>query len=265
MQSADNEIVLGILFTTLFLLLLVAGIFISVSVAARQRMRQEVRLTQLELDYERELRSVEAEVSEQMMEQFAQELHDNIGHSLTLMRVQLENKKYDQPELAPVFQPIEDALTDASQQLRLLSHTLNTEFINNIGLEQAIALEVQKLRQLKRQQVHWTNQFSGALTLKKDQELVVFRIFQEMIQNVLKHAKCKNIYIQLSDDENALLTVSDDGKGFDAAGTLASPAGSGLKNIIKRAKMAGMQCRIHSTSGSGCRYVVGLAPALESS
>ena len=52
------------------------------------------------------------------------------------------------------------------------------------------------------------------------------------------------------------MEVYDDGKGFDLEKTLNSPRASGLKNIIKRAKMAGMDCKIASSAGNGCRYVL---------
>ena len=109
----DNQIVMWVLFTTLMLLLLVAGIFISIYMAGKRRLQQEVTITQMELTYEKELRKVETEVSEQMMEQFAQELHDNVGHILTCMRITIENKKLDEPEIEQAFLPIEGYLDEA--------------------------------------------------------------------------------------------------------------------------------------------------------
>ncbi|XZF12391.1 sensor histidine kinase [Chitinophagaceae bacterium MMS25-I14] len=256
--SVDNNTVIQIISLTLFVLLLVAGIFISTFIAARQRLQQEMKIAQVELSYEKELRQVETEVSEQMMQRFAQELHDHIGHSLTVIRLLVENKRLDVPELDSVFQPIELALNDASQQLRLLSRSLNTDYINNIGLKQAIQIEIDKLSQLRRQQLHWTEDYTGAL-LDKNQELVLFRIFQEIIQNMLRHSGAENVHIALSDAQHNILHIRDDGTGFIPEQILVSPRASGLKNIMKRASISGMTCSIHSAPGKGCHITVGLA------
>lgn len=244
----DNQIVLGVLFTTLLLLLLVAGIFISIYMAGKRRL-------QLELNYEKELRKVETEVSEQMMEHFAQELHDNIGHTLTCMRVVIENKKLDLPEMEHTFLPIEGFLEEASQQLRLLSRSLNTEYIANIGLIAAIQLEVDRINQLRRQKVHWSYDADNLL-LDHNQELMTFRIFQEMMHNSIKHSQARNITVWLAGNTGFELVVSDDGKGFDVQQTEQSPKASGLKNIRKRALMAGFTCSIESNPGEGCRYSI---------
>ncbi len=251
----DNQIVLGVLFTTLLLLLLVAGIFISIYMAGKRRLQQEVKIAQLELTYEKELRKVENEVSENMMEHFAQELHDNVGHTLTCMRIAIENKKLDEPEIEHTFLPIEGYLEEASQQLRLLSRSLNTEYIANIGLIAAIELEVDRINQLRRQKVHWQNA-AGNLSLDHNQELMTFRIFQEMMHNSIKHSQARNITISLANNNGFELIVADDGKGFDVHQIEQSPKASGLKNIRKRAQMAGFTCSIESSPGAGCRYAI---------
>lgn len=243
----NNQIMLGVLLTTLLLLLLVAGIFVAIYMAAKTRAQQE-------LAYEKELRQVELEVSENMMAQFARELHDNIGHLLTCMRITIENKKLAEPE-NNAFSAIEGYLDDASTQLRLLSRSLNTDYISNIGLSAAINLEVDRINQLKRSQISLTLA-DATLEMDKNAELMIFRIFQEMMQNSLKHSKAKNIYVVLFGTPDQLLSVTDDGKGFDVARMLDGNSASGLKNMIKRAQLAGLSCEIISNPGEGCRYTL---------
>ncbi len=252
---ADNQIMAGIVFTTLLLLLLVAGIFLSIYMAGKERMQQQIKITKIELDYEKELRQVETEVSEKMMERFAQELHDNIGHILTCMRITIENKKLDEPKLDQTFQPIENYLNEATGQLRLLSRSLNTDYVSNIGLHGAIKVEVERLNLLRRVQVNFDSEGQEML-INKNQELMAFRIFQEMIHNSIKHSRAKNLYISLDTSGNFALKVADDGKGFAAEEILNSPKASGLKNMMKRAKMAGMDCKIESAPGMGCKYAL---------
>ncbi len=251
----DPDIVVAVLASTSVILVLIAIVIISVIASAQNRIKQQMKLTEAHLSYEKELRKVELEISEQMMVQFSQELHDNIGHILTSMRITIENKKLDNPEFAAIFPPIEGYLDDATQQLRLLSRSLNKEYIANQGLISAIQIETERIRQLRRFQIHLTAE-PQQTGLDKNQELVVFRIFQEVMQNSIKHAKAKNVYIALKSEPMFELEIYDDGEGFDYANTIHSPAASGLKNISRRAQMANMDCSVDASPGRGCRYIL---------
>jgi two-component system NarL family sensor kinase len=253
----DMNIVVAMILSTLVILVLILVVIITILLATRQNIKQKMDLAEARLNYEKELRKVEMEISESIMEQFSQELHDNIGHILTSMRITIENKKIDHPELNNVFPSVEGYLNDATQQLRLLSKSLNKDYLNNVGLVDAIQIETERLLQLNRFQVHLHNGVSVVGTgLDKNQELIVFRIFQEIIHNSMKHARAKNVSIILKNEDTFILQVNDDGRGFDVEATLHSYKGSGLKNIIKRAQMANMDYAIISSPGEGCKYTL---------
>jgi signal transduction histidine kinase len=90
---------------------------------------------------------------------------------------------------------------------------------------------------------------------QKDRELMAFRIFQEIITNNIKHAKATKMEILLN-IESTILGVSDNGKGFDLQSTLNSNRASGIKNILKRAQLAGFTCNIDSKPNLGCSYLL---------
>ena len=179
----NSDILLSIVSITLLVLLLIAGIVITFFVSGRQRIRLDIQLAETKLSFEKELRQVETEVSENMMRQFAEELHDNIGQLLTALHIQVENQKLDFPERAESFKPIEIYLTEINQQLRMLSRTFNNDFLGRVGLPAAIQLEVDRLRSLKRFNVQFEHR-EGHSNLEKNQELMIFRIFQEIVQNI---------------------------------------------------------------------------------
>lgn len=247
----DKDILMAVVCSTLVILVLIAVVVIVLFVAARRRADQQMELTKNKLSFERELRQVETEVSEQVMGQFAQELHDNIGQLLTATHIQIENQKLDHPVLAESFKPVEIYLGEVTQQLRLLSRTLNHDYIGHIGLFAAIQLEVERINSLKRFKVFW-QPVPGISNLNRNQELMVFRIFQEVIQNAFRHSAASSIYIT-ADNSNGLfeLKMRDDGKGFDLEKTLRSQKASGIRNIFKRAALAGLECRIESSEGKG--------------
>ena len=277
-----NEIALSIILVTLLILLLIAGIAISFFLANQQRMRQERLLSETKTNFERELRQVEQEVSEHVMGQFARELHDNIGQTLTSMNFEIENRKHDHPEhkegyntiqiylarfcsisaivwwLLPSkfegYNTIQIYLAEATKQLRLLSRTLNNDFIGHSGLYGAIQLEVDRLNALRRFVVN-LKMDAGVSTLEKDQELMVFRIVQEIAQNALKHSEAKQLSITLQ-SEPFELTVADDGKGFDYEAVINSNKASGLRNILKRAELAALNCTIQTKLGEGTTYIL---------
>jgi signal transduction histidine kinase len=255
-----NDIILSIVAATLLILLLIAGIAITFFISNRQRMRQEQILVETKLDFERELRQVETEVSEHIMSQFANELHDNIGQLLTAMHIEIENQKLDNPDNQDGYKPLEIYLNEVTQQLRLLSKTLNNDFIAHSGLLTAIQLEVKRMNDLRRFTVHLDASLVIS-NLKKEEELMVFRIFQEILQNVMKHARAKKVFIRLESNPTTFeLEVKDDGKGFDYEEVFKQNKASGLRNILKRAALAELECIIHTKIGGGTSYILKKSP-----
>jgi two-component system, NarL family, sensor kinase len=255
-MSLGDNIGLAIICVTLLVLLLLAIVVIVFFISARQKTRQEMTLARAQLEFEKEVRQVETEVSEQVRGQFAQELHDNIGQLITATRIHIENHKLDHPEQSDSLKAVEIYLDETSQHLRLLSRTLNHDYIGHVGLEAALQTEVSRMRALNRLQVHWTAPLHP-VHLEKSQALMIFRMFQEICQNALRHARAKNLYVSLSTADQAFrLEVRDDGQGFLPEEVLRSARASGLRHILKRAQLAGFSCSIESALGQGTCFVI---------
>lgn len=251
----DQTIFAGIIVTTLVILLLIAGIIISVFIANRQRMQQNIRLSQIELDYANELRSAEFEVKEQLKTHISRELHDHVGHTLTYMRLMIENKKLDIPELVPTFSPLEELLEQASTQLRLLSRSMNTDYLSGLTFQDAIQQETDRLIRFTRMQVDYRPGTTKYADLDKDQMLMSFRIFQEILNNAIKHSNADQLTIR-SNNSEFLLQVSDDGQGFNVNEVLSSGKASGLTNLKKRAQLAKLNLQIESNPMEGTTYTL---------
>ena len=247
---SNGDIVFTILFTTLVILLLISGIVIVVVISNKKRLQQETKMVQMQVDYEKELRVVADEVQEQVLVNVGRELHDNIGQLLTVMHIQVESGKLDRPEMRNLLQPIDDTLQNTILQLRLLAKSLNNDVLEHDGLLKAMEQEVKRLRLLGQYTVHWVNDGADP-GLNKDQQLMVFRIYQEILNNMMKHAGAKNIYINMKAKDGFGLILKDDGRGFDAEAQLMGGGGSGLKNIMKRAALANLICRVESYEGKG--------------
>lgn len=246
----DNDIVLTIAVSTMLILLLVAGVIITMILANRRHVQQEVKMVQMQVEYEKELRVVENEVQEQVLTNVARELHDNIGQLLTLIRLQLEQEKLDNEDMTLKLAPVDNTLNDTIDQVRLLSHSLNTDYLETQGLNYAIEKEVDRLSKLRKLKVHW-NTDGIEPSFDKGKRIMIFRMLQEVLNNALKHATAKNIYITMRGGNGFMLEVKDDGRGFDKEQVLAAGKGSGLNNLRKRAKLAGVSLNITAATGKG--------------
>lgn len=245
MPTADIKFT--VIITTLLILLLVAVIVITIIMSNKRHVLQEVK-------YERELRTMEQEVQEQVLVNVARELHDNIGQLLTVMHMQMEQQKIIHPEHAVLLQPVNETLHAVIGEVRRVGRSLNSDLLDRNGLINTIQHEVQRLQQIGKFSVHW--HCSAEPELSKDQKIVVFRIFQEIINNAMKHSGAANIYINLQGGDRFHLEVRDDGKGFDAMQMMRSSTGSGLSNMIRRAELAKLRCNIAAESGKGATYTL---------
>lgn len=251
-----NDIVLSIISVTIILLLLISGIVFSAFRLQRQRVVQQQKLNEVRLEFQHELRKAESEVSEGVLTRLATDLHDNIGQLLTAARIEIENRKLDYPECEKAFRSVDFFLGEATQQLRILSRTLNSDYLGKKGLLGALNVESERLRALKRFELKTSFDYA-ATPLDKDAELMVFRIFQEVVQNILKHAEATQVEVSLVASLNDFsLKISDNGRGFDFSEMRNSDIGSGISNIVKRTALAGLTCDFQTMPGHGTKVLL---------
>lgn len=250
-----NDVTITLLISTMVILLLIAGVIIIMILGNRKRVQQEVKMAQLQVDYEKELRLVENEVQEQTLTNVSRELHDNIGQLLTLIRLQLEQETIDDDEMTTRFEPMDKTITDTIEQVRLLSHSLNTDHLEQAGIVAAVNKEIKRIQQIKSINIHWDSD-EVEPTISSDEKIMAFRIFQELLNNALKHARAKNLYIVLNGSNGFRLSIEDDGKGFEVTETLNSGKGTGLLNMLKRAKLANLSLDIQSTKDKGSIFTL---------
>lgn len=246
-----------ILLTTLLILLLIAGVVITIFIANRRHVQQEISMAQLQVNYEKELRTVEQEVQEQVLINVSRELHDNIGQLLTVLHIQIEQEKINFPDAGRILEPMAGTLQDTIKQVRLLGRSLNSEWLEQSGLLVMITNELNRLKQVNSLNIHWDNDNTEPV-LEKDQRIMVFRIFQETLNNALKHSYANNIFVTLKGKDGFSLIIKDDGRGFDAAAVIASASGSGLRNMSKRAALARIDHKIETAVGKGSIFTLKL-------
>jgi signal transduction histidine kinase len=221
------------------------------------RRKLSNRMLQEEEKYRRLLTEQMITVQEREREWIGRELHDNVGQVLTTVKLYLEtaSRQGNNPLIPQSMQLINSSITE----IRNLSHQLSAPTLGTRSLIDSINALIETVAfstKLKFEFDHTGYQERVIMS----QKLAVYRILQEQLSNIIKHAEATKIWITLSqNDSNIMLTVRDNGKGFD---TTVKSNGMGINNIISRAKVFDGIVLIEAASGKGC-YLEVTIPAIE--
>jgi signal transduction histidine kinase len=205
--------------------------------------------------YSREILQSQLEIQEQTLNKISQEIHDNIGQVLSLVKLNVGTMDIGQPgQLAEKIEASKKLLAKAIQDLRDLSRSLNTDYVQQMGLARAIEYELELLRKAGDLKVEFLLKGNPFRT-DTQKELILFRIVQEVINNVIKHAAASEVIVELEYQPlQLLLTITDNGQGFDLTPLeqKTNPTfGIGIKNMHSRARLIGAEYSISSTPGKG--------------
>ncbi|MGJ8684430.1 MAG: ATP-binding protein [Nonlabens sp.] len=201
-----------------------------------------------------ELATIDAMISGQEKERkrLAEELHDDLGSTLTTVRLYFENLKsqFTEDNSQEVFNRTENLLDEAYEKIRNMSHTRNSGVLASKGLIPTLESLAQKITESGKIKVeiihHGLDQ-----SLENSLELTIFRIIQELMSNVIKHAQAHNAVVSLTAYENSInIMVEDDGIGFNKS-QIANDNGIGLHNIEKRIENLDGTMEIDSNENHG--------------
>jgi signal transduction histidine kinase len=209
----------------------------------------------LQSKFSQTLLQSQLEIQEQTLNKISQEIHDNIGQVLSLAKLNVGTMDIGQPgQLAEKIEASKKLLAKAIQDLRDLSRSLNTDYVQQMGLARAIEYELELLRKAGDLKVGFLLKGSPFRT-DTQKELILFRIVQEVINNVIKHAAASEVIVELEyQSGQLLLTITDNGQGFDLTPLeqKTNPTfGIGIKNMHSRARLIGAEYSISSTPGKG--------------
>lgn len=186
----------------------------------------------------------------------ARELHDEIGQALTAMKINLQSVRQlaDVPALMPYLEENIGIVDRTLQQVRDLSLDLRPSMLDDLGLVAALRWYVDRQSRLAGFDARFTADLS-TIRLPPDLETACFRVTQEALTNVVRHAQAHRVRVSLQyRDDMLYLIIRDDGIGFDVrdAQTRAMRgACSGLLGMQERVLFAGGQIEITSTPQRG--------------
>ena len=260
--SNQTYIVIGIsIFSIIFVFFILN--FLWIYQKRQKQNKQEKQLMQSQ--FSQSLLQTQLEIQEQTLRTISQEIHDNVGQVLSLAKLNLNTLDIEgginkEQKIGSSIQLVSKAIND----LRDLSRSLNGDKIADLGLQDAIDNELKIIQN--------TGQFKTQLLatgvpykLLPQNEMVLFRIVQESLNNVVKHSNAKTIVVEMDYTAQHLrLTITDDGAGFDALHLEAMETGIGLNNMKNRASLIGALFSIQSAPDSGTSVMIELPNRLES-
>lgn len=232
---------------TVLFVLMVGFFFAFVIMYRRRQVEFQNERIRMERVFSEELLRTQLELSEQVMRNISEEIHDNIGQTLIVAKLGL-NTMTD-GEHSEQVENVKNLITRSLKDLRRLSKTLSGDFIIGEGIQNAISREVEILNTTG----NLTCEFSGEIPsdwFHPNSEIILFRCVQEALSNALKHAEAKRISLTVSVKENMLtLNIDDDGIGFDQNKKLNK--GLGMTSMEKRVGLLGGEFKITSLPAKG--------------
>jgi two-component system, NarL family, sensor kinase len=240
--ATNNKVPTVLFFGTIGMLALTIGLIVFIIFHQRKVIRYQTRLQKLEHDQQKMLLNASIRMQEEERQRIAADLHDDAGPLLATARLYL-NENLVNLDKASQLQSIYSAkqiIDDTIQLIRNISHSLLPPTLKNFGLESAVNDLFQKISGSG--SMNASSRFHDYRErLKTETELIIFRVIQELINNILKHSNASFIHLTQNTSGNKFfIRLHHDGRGLTQADfekLNKSNVGLGLKNIQSRLKV----------------------------
>lgn len=241
----------------ILLILAVSLAAIVLLVIRKNQHKQRLQLQRIkELETEKQLAAAEAVLKgeEQERSRLAKDLHDGLGGMLSGIKFSFQTMKGNlilTPENAQLFERSLDMLDSSIMEMRRVAHNLMPENLIKFGLDAALKDFCNDIQQSGVLKINYISIGIDEAELEQSAALSIYRIIQELVNNILKHAEAKQALVQLTKNGNLiLLDVEDDGKGFEHTKMLLS-TGIGWSNIKSRLEYLGAKFTLDTAPGKG--------------
>jgi PAS domain S-box len=223
-----------------------------------EKKEMQKRLLKQELDKQKLVAQAVVNAQEKERAEIGKELHDNVNQILSTAKLYLELALTDNNSRVDLITRSADNISDAINEIRGITRSLVPPSVGDLGLVDSVQDLVENIKATKKLNVEFYTAGAIDSLLDEKRKLMLFRIVQEQVNNVLKHAMAYNLVIELiADDEGHSidLTISDDGQGFEPD-KVRTKKGVGLSNITSRAQLFNGSVNIVSAIGQGCKLKI---------
>lgn len=241
-----------LIFACFFLFfMLVFMLFVFFNHYRNKQHKNSMEKEELKIAFRNTLLQSQLEIQEQTFNDISQEIHDNVGQVLSLAKVQISIMDKSEQISIERLREVKHNISHAINDLRNIAKSLSTDRIRNTDICAAVMGEVERIN--RNRIIHITLETEGVEREINDQKkLILFRIIQESLQNIIKHAQASDSRILFHYQTGLLeVAISDNGTGFNCAEAAKRGDGLGLSNMQTRARLTGGDCLIESTLHKG--------------
>ncbi len=249
-SNDDLASVIGYTFLAFVLMSLVLVLFFYYS--RKKIVQKEIEKKDLEINYQKQQVQAVIRMQEDERQRIAKDLHDEISSSLNIISLNghlLRTDNLSQKEQNDIVNNIINSTSKAIVNSRRIAHDLLPPVFEKFGLDAGISELCSEINATKQVSIKYENNVDFK-NLTKENQLHIFRILQELINNSIRHGKAKNISITFQNNDLINCNYKDDGVGFDIKSDNVK-RGLGINNINSRIEILHGTIQIHSKKDQG--------------
>ncbi|WP_397364467.1 sensor histidine kinase [Olleya sp. R77988] len=250
-------IIQALVYGIIFLVLITTGLILFFHYSRQKIVQKELEKATLKLDNQQKILQTSIDIQERERKRIAQDLHDAISSKLNIVslstNVLLVDKTINKKQRKTLEQILE-ITTGTLESSRRIAHDLLPPILDKFGLKAALEELFEECS--ANTNIDIESNIETLSILSKTNQLHVFRIVQELINNSIRHGKASELVIYMEQNATGfVLRYQDNGKGFTVKEAKEKP-GIGLQNIKSRVKILNGKLKIESTPNSGSQFII---------
>ncbi|MFC5045174.1 sensor histidine kinase [Aquimarina hainanensis] len=253
--AEDSQIIVIILVAITVLLLMAVALIIFFFFSRKKIVAVELDKANLLISYQKDVLHATLETQEEERKRIAQDLHDAISAKLNVVSLStnmLIDGSLNEQEQKDMMEHILTVTTNTLESSRRLAHNLLPPILENFGLQAALEELCDEFIQSKQLKVDYKITYNNSL--EKKEELHIFRIVQEFLNNAVRHGEATEVSLIMEDGKEGIkIKFTDNGKGFDLK-EIKKRKGIGLKNIESRIEILKGAIEYFSEKGEGVTF-----------
>lgn len=218
-----------------------------------EKILLETKLEEERNAKQKEITEAVIRVQEKERYEISRELHDNVNQQLTVAMMYIATAEKGTGNSEALLKQSSGFIYNAIEEIRKLSKALVTPLIKDFGLCKAIDGLIEDIQMANTLHLDFFYGNFHEEDISYEFKLNIFRIVQEQMNNIIKHAQARHVVIELYRDEKIRLSIIDDGVGFNTA---LKRNGIGLNNIQTRTELYAGKLEIQSSPGQGCKVKI---------
>lgn len=245
----DSQLAITIVVVSLIIFILVVIFLLLIVLNSNRKSKHASEVSNMKLNFEREVMEAEKEAIQTTLLKVGEELHDNVGQLLTASKLAIMNEfdsdEYKDKEVEDVLNYLDQSISEVNR----LGRTLNEDLWDNRNFTLEVSEECARLNRIGKINFRLNIKESKS-ELDKSEKIILYRVFQEVVNNCLKNSRASEVEILLTENP-FVMRIEDNGIGFSKD---EISEGAGIYNIHRRCKMINVDSTLETNKNEGCKW-----------